>query len=77
MALTKPDDPRRTDPDQPGSEPRGMKLLRVWVPDPAAPGFQVEAKRQAALMRGAAEEEEAMRFIAATVEWPDARGAAI
>jgi hypothetical protein len=31
---------------------RGMKLLRLWVPDPTAPGFADEAHRQAALLRG-------------------------
>lgn len=35
---------------------RGMKLLRIWVPDPKAPGFAEEARRQAALLRGAPEE---------------------
>lgn len=42
---------------------RGMKLLRVWVPDPHAPGFREEAHRQAALLRGAPEEQDAMDFI--------------
>ena len=35
---------------------RGMKLVRIWVPDPQAPGFAEEARRQAALLRGAPEE---------------------
>jgi hypothetical protein len=43
----------------------GMKLLRVWVPDPHAPGFRDEARRQAALLRGAQEEIEALDFIEA------------
>ncbi len=42
---------------------KGMKLLRIWVPDPDAPGFAEEARRQAALLRGAAEEAEALAFI--------------
>ncbi len=42
---------------------RGMKLLRVWVPDPAAPGFRQEARRQAAVLRGAPEQEDALDFI--------------
>lgn len=42
---------------------RGMKLLRIWVPDPDAPGFAAEARRQAALLRGAPEEQEALDFI--------------
>lgn len=43
----------------------GMKLLRLWVPDPHAPGFSEEAERQAALLRGAPEEHEALEFIEA------------
>jgi len=49
---------------------RGMKLLRIWVPDPNAPGFQEEAERQAALLRGAPEEIETMDFIEAVAAWP-------
>jgi antidote-toxin recognition MazE-like antitoxin len=41
----------------------GLKLLRVWVPDPRAPGFQKEVERQANVLRGAPEEREALDFI--------------
>lgn len=47
---------------------KGMKLLRVWVPDPHAPGFREEALRQAALLRGAPEEAEALDFIEAVAD---------
>jgi len=47
---------------------RGMKLLRIWVPDPNAPGFADEARRQAALLRGAKEEQEALDFIEAAAD---------
>lgn len=47
---------------------RGMKLLRMWVPDPAAPGFAEEARRQAALLQGAPEEIEALAFIEAVAD---------
>jgi len=50
---------------------KGMKLLRIWVPDPKSPDFAKEAERQAALLRGRPEEQEAMDFIEATFEWPD------
>ncbi len=73
MSQPKPDDGltkfqryRRTRRNQ------GMKLLRVWVPDPTAEGFQSEAQRQAALLRGTPEESEALRFIAAAASWPEA-----
>jgi len=49
----------------------GMKLVRVWVPDPSAPGFREEVQRQAAILRGAPEEREALDFIAAAASWDD------
>lgn len=51
---------------------KGMKLLRVWVPDPQAPGFREEAQRQALLLRGAPEEQAALDFIEAAADWGDA-----
>jgi Protein of unknown function (DUF3018) len=51
---------------------RGMKLLRIWVPDPHAPGFRKEAERQANLLRGAPEEREALDFIVAAADPDDA-----
>ena len=50
---------------------KGMKLLRVWVPDPSRPEFAQEADRQAKLLRGRPEEKEAVAFIEAAFEWPD------
>ena len=50
---------------------RGMKLLRVWVPDPHRPEFAAEARRQGRLLRGAPEEADALGFIASAFEWPD------
>jgi hypothetical protein len=47
---------------------RGLKLLRIWVPDPHAPGFREEAPRQADLLRGAPEEGDALDFIEAAME---------
>ena len=47
---------------------KGMKLLRLWVPDPTAPGFAEEARRQAALLRGVPEETEALDFIEAVAD---------
>jgi hypothetical protein len=46
-----------------------MKLLRVWVPDPHAPGLREEAYWQAPLLRGAPEETEALDFIEAAGDW--------
>jgi Protein of unknown function (DUF3018) len=50
---------------------RGMKQLRVWVPDPRHPEFAKEAERQAKLLRGRAEEKETMAFIEAAFVWPE------
>ncbi|GJD58855.1 antitoxin MazE-like protein [Methylobacterium dankookense] len=73
MARTKPDDgPTKSHRDRRSQGGRGMKLLRVWVPDPSASEFQAEARRQAALLRGAAEDEDALRFIEAATDWPEA-----
>ncbi|WP_292506296.1 antitoxin MazE-like protein [Methylobacterium sp.] len=47
-----------------------MRLLRVWVPDPAAPDFQAEAARQASLLRGVPEEADALAFIESAVGRP-------
>ena len=49
-------------------ERRGMKLLRIWVTDPNAPGFAAELRRQGALLRGAPEEIEMLDFIAAIAD---------
>ena len=50
---------------------KGMKLLRIWVPDPSAPGFKAEARRQARLLRGKPEEKEALDFIYAMHDWSE------
>jgi Protein of unknown function (DUF3018) len=50
---------------------KGMKLLRIWVPDTKRPEFAAEAARQGALLRGRAEEKDALDFIATSFEWPE------
>jgi hypothetical protein len=50
---------------------KGMKQLRVWVPDPTRPEFAKAATRQARLLRGRPEEEDALAFIEAAFPWPD------
>jgi hypothetical protein len=50
---------------------RGMKLLRVWVPDPRRPEFAAEAARQATMLRGRPEEQEALAFAEAAFDWRD------
>ncbi len=48
---------------------RGMKLLRIWVPDPNRSEFAVEARRQGLALRGRPEEAEALGFVAAAFGW--------
>ena len=50
---------------------QGMKLLRVWVPNPQSTGFAEEAARQAQLLRGAPEEADALDFIALSLDSRD------
>ncbi|WP_051228769.1 antitoxin MazE-like protein [Pleomorphomonas oryzae] len=49
---------------------RGMKQVRIWVPDPNRPEFAAEARRQGLFLRGRAEEAEALGFIGSAFEWP-------
>jgi len=50
---------------------KGMKLLRLWVPNPRAPEFGSEAERQGKLLCGRAEEREAIDFIEGAFAWPE------
>ena len=50
---------------------KGLRLLRVWVPDPSRPEFALEARRQGTLLSRRPEEKEAMAFIEAAFNWPD------
>ena len=50
---------------------KGMKLLRVWVPDTHRPEFAKEAERQAKLLSGRLEEIEALAFIDAAFDWSE------
>ena len=51
---------------------KGMKLLRIWVPDPHRPEFAREAERQGKLLHDRPEERDVMDFVAAVTEWPEA-----
>ncbi len=52
-------------------ERKGMRLLRVWVPDPRRPEFLREANRQAELLRARPAQKDALDFIAAAFAWPE------
>jgi hypothetical protein len=73
-AMTKPakkDEPDKFQRYRARRKEQGMKLLRVWVPDPHAQGFRRKARHQAALLRGAPEEREALAFIEAEADWSE------
>lgn len=44
---------------------QGMKLLRLWTPDPSAPGFQDRLDRQLREARETEDERQVMTWIAA------------
>jgi hypothetical protein len=45
----------------------GMKLARIWIPDPRSPEIAARALREAESLRGAADEQEALDFIEAAM----------
>jgi hypothetical protein len=49
---------------------KGMRLLRLWVPDTRSAAFKREIRREMALLRRAPEQLEATRFIEAAFDWP-------
>ena len=49
----------------------GLRAVQVWVPDTQRPGFAKELRRQVALVRGKAEEDEALDFIEAVQDTRD------
>ncbi len=49
---------------------KGMRLLRLWVPDTRSTAFKKEIRREVALLREAPEQLEATRFIQAAFDWP-------
>lgn len=69
--VTTPDGSNKFQRYRANKHRQGMKLLRVWVPDPTAPDFAAEARRQAALLCGAPEEREALDFIEAAADVED------
>jgi hypothetical protein len=47
---------------------RGMKLVQIWVPDPTAPGFDAEARRQSRLVAESPQAAEDQAFVDA-ISW--------
>lgn len=50
---------------------RGLRPIRIWVPDTRAPGFADEARRQSRLVDADDEFEDVMTFIERNAAWPD------
>lgn len=71
-----PDDAKPKQPDKfrryrDARRAQGLKLVRIWLPDPKAPGFRKEARRQAALLKGQPDQEAAIRFIEEAADFPE------
>lgn len=49
----------------------GLRLVQLWVPDTRSPVFAAECRRQSALLRGDAAENEALEFIDQVAAWKD------
>ncbi len=49
----------------------GMKLLQIWVPDPAQKGFAAECRRQSLLLRDDPHEREILAEIEAIADTGD------
>jgi hypothetical protein len=74
-----PDDPKPKQTDKfrryrVSRRAEGLKLVRIWLPDTQAPGFREEASRQAALLRGKPEQEDATGFIESAADLDDWNG---
>jgi len=52
----------------------GMKLARIWIPDPRSPQIAEQALREAESLRGAADEQEILDFIEAATRDLDLDG---
>ena len=48
---------------------RGMKLIQIWVPDPASPYFVAEARRQSRLLARSPTEKDDQAFVDAVTDW--------
>ena len=70
-AARKPQDPAKFDRFRARMKARGLRQVRLWVYDTAAPGFRDEMARQAGALRGAPEERDALAFIEAAGDFGD------
>jgi len=50
---------------------QGLRLVRLWAPDFRRPKFTAEVERQAKLLRGRREENDALAFIEQAFAWPE------
>lgn len=50
---------------------KGLCQIHLWVPDTASPGFQMELRRQLALVEASTEDRETLEFIEAAADWSD------
>jgi Protein of unknown function (DUF3018) len=48
---------------------RGLRPLEIWVPDPGAPGFTEEARRQSLAVANSHHEKDDQAFVDAISIW--------
>jgi hypothetical protein len=49
----------------------GLKPIQIWVPDPKAPGFAAECRRQSASIQGDPTEMHDLEMLAEIADWSE------
>jgi hypothetical protein len=49
----------------------GLKPVQLWIPDPQAPGFAEECRRQSLVIKGDATELRDLELLAEIADWGD------
>lgn len=47
----------------------GLKQIQLWVPDPKAPGFAAECRRQSLMIRSDPSEKQDLEALAEIADW--------
>lgn len=47
----------------------GLKPIQIWVPDPKAPGFAVECRRQSLIIQNDLDEMRDLEMLAEIADW--------
>lgn len=49
----------------------GLKPVQIWVPDPKAPGFAAECRRQSLIIQGDPTEMQDLETLAEIADWDE------